>query len=70
MITRTMSPAMLRKEMVLTMPSIFSTSFFLSTSFKIYENEPIKKLELITQYIKNNYIGFVSIDATGDDKCA
>ncbi len=34
------------------------------------KDEPIKKLELITQYIKNNYIGFVSIDATGDDKCA
>lgn len=70
MITRTMSPAMLRKEMVLTMPSIFSTSFFSRHHSRFMKNEPIKKLELITQYIKNNYIGFVSIDATGDDKCA
>ena len=29
------------------------------------KDEPIKKLELITQYI-----GFVSIGATGHDKCA
>lgn len=34
------------------------------------KEEPIKKLELITQYIKNSYIGFVSIGATGHDKCA
>lgn len=52
MITRTMSPAMLRKEMVVTMPSIFSTSFFSQYHSRFMKDEPIKKLELITQYIK------------------
>ena len=66
-----MSPAMLRKKSGCNYNIyIFPPHFFSQYHSRFMKDEPIKKLELITQYIKNSYIGFVSIGATGHDKCA
>lgn len=51
-----MSPAMLRKKVVVIITSIFSTSFFSQYHSRFMKDEPIKKLELITQYIKKTAI--------------
>lgn len=53
-----MSPAMLRKKVVVIITSIFSTSFFSQYHSRFMKDEPIKKLELITQYIKKQLYRF------------
>lgn len=49
---------------------IFPPHFFSRYHSRFIKNEPISKLELITQYIKDSYIGFITLGATGNDKCA
>lgn len=49
---------------------ILPPHFFSRYHSRFIKDEPISKLELISQYIKDSYIGFMTIGATGNDKCA
>lgn len=49
---------------------IFPPHFFSRYHSRYMDNKPIGKLELITHYIKNSYIGFVTCGAALNNRCA